>query len=140
MRLTEAEYDALIQRRTAAKLANQALSAAKSAPARPIRGRMNKTEARFEADYLTPLQFCGEIVNYGFERITLSLAHEGRGVRYTPDFDATKRCGRKVFHEIKGGRIWDGAREKFFIAREQYPEFEFHAWQWKAGEWKEIWN
>lgn len=141
MRLTEVEYQALLQRQTAAKPAIEVLPVAKpKTPARSTRGRQNKTEARFQADYLDPRQMCGEIISYGFERITLVLAHEGRGVRYTPDFDVTLKDGRKEFHEIKGGRIWDGSREKFFIAREQYPEFEFHAWQWEAGQWKEIWK
>lgn len=93
---------------------------------------MNKTETRFETDYMKPMRHAGEIGEYRFEAITLKL---GNGLRYTPDFSATNAAGKLVFWEIKGARIEEDAIVKFKMAPTIFPEYEFYLCQWKGGEW-----
>lgn len=94
--------------------------------------RPNKTETRFELDYLKPMRHTGEIGHYRFEAHTLKLAN---GLRYTPDWSAVNAAGKLVFWEVKGARIEEDAIVKFKTAPSSFPEHEFYLCQWKDGEW-----
>jgi hypothetical protein len=92
----------------------------------------NKTEIRFENDYLKPMRHAGEIGEYKFEAITLKLAP---GLRYTPDYSTVTAAGVTVFYEIKGAILKDDAIVKFKMAPSIFPHYEFYLCQWKGGEW-----
>lgn len=105
---------------------------------RHVKGRMNGTEHEFYRLFIQPRILTGEAVKCEFETLKLKLA---KNCFYTPDFLVEMKGGQLLVYEIKGGRIWDGAREKFLWSSEKYGhEYEFHAWQKKAGQWKEIWK
>jgi len=95
----------------------------------------NKTETRFENDYIRDWQISGQLENYGFETITLKIAN---GCRYTPDWvvkfsDPTRPI---TFYEIKArNMIWDDAKVKLKVAADKYPYFHFYlcAWDAKSG-------
>ena len=95
--------------------------------------KKNKTEARFERDFLVPALLSGKLQNYKFERIKLIL---GDGTTYTPDFSGTWANGVQQFWEIKGGYIHEDARVKFNCAADQFQEYAFELYQWKGGEWR----
>lgn len=97
--------------------------------------KKNKTEVRFERDFLVPAKVGGQLLDYKFERIKLIL---GDGTTYTPDFFGRWKNGVLQFWEIKGGYIYEDARVKFNVAAEQFPEFAFQLMQWKAGEWRKL--
>lgn len=61
---------------------------------------MNKTEAAYR-DQLELRKRCGEIQDYGFERITLKLAKD---TRYTPDFDVLLNDGSILLVDTKGAK------------------------------------
>lgn len=121
-----------------AHLAKKSAKSVEAKDIKPARAKkQNKTELRFESEILQPLLQSGEMLWYDFEKITLKLAD---GVRYTPDYMAVLWCGTIVLYEIKGGKIWDDARVKFLVAREEFPMFEFHCQQYKKRRWTEIWR
>lgn len=93
--------------------------------------RMNKTEARYQAEVLEARKVVGEVLEYGFERIKLRLADN---TFYTPDFFVV--CSMHLeFHEVKGH--WeDDARVKIKVAAQQFPWFRFIAVQRQKGEWR----
>lgn len=97
--------------------------------------KKNKTEQRFERDFLVPAKLAGDLEDYKFERIKLIL---GDGTTYTPDFFGKWANGVLQFWEIKGGYIHEDARVKFNAAAEQYQEFAFSLHQWKGGEWRTL--
>ena len=99
------------------------------------RDRMNKTEAAF-ARRLEAMQAHGDIVSFTFEAITLRLADD---CRYTPDFFVIVSSDplRLRFYEVKGGHIWDDAKVKFKVARENITWAEWEMWQNKGGEWSQ---
>ena len=76
-----------------------------------------------------------EIYTWWYERIKLRL---GDGCWYTPDFVTIGMDLQLTFHEVKGGHIWDDAKVKFKVAREQYPEFDFELHQKKQGSWTRL--
>jgi hypothetical protein len=79
-------------------------------------GVMNKLEAEY-AEYLEARKKAGEILDYGFERITLKLA---KRTSYTPDFDVLLPDGLLEFHETKG--FWEeDARIKIKVAAQTFP-------------------
>ena len=85
-------------------------------------GTMNKMESRYAAR-LKLRQMAGEIVSFGFERITLVLAHGHKGVkglRYNPDFDVLLPDGTFEFHECKGFRD-EKNMAKLKMAAELFP-------------------
>jgi len=139
MRLTDDEYNALISRRTKAGLAESPVNGAHEAtgqsrreqPIRQSRKQPNKTERRFELDYLLPWQHAGEIVGYQFEAITLRLAN---GVRYTPDYLTYGPKGTRIY-EVKGEYIYEDAKIKLKVAPSQFHFWEFYLAQWIKGEW-----
>lgn len=93
----------------------------------------NKTELRFEQDYLKLWKLTGIIERYSFEAVTLKLA---AGLRYTPDWRAVDPCSRIQFYEIKGGGpMKDDAVSKLKSAATMYPEYEFWLYRWIKGEW-----
>lgn len=93
----------------------------------------NKTELRFEQDYLKTWKMTGIIERYAFESVTLKLA---AGLRYTPDWRAVDPTSRIQFYEIKGGGpMKDDAVSKLKSAATMYPEYEFWLYRWIKGEW-----
>jgi hypothetical protein len=101
----------------------------------------NKTERRFENDYLKRWQAEGQIVRYGFARVTLVLfeafAEKGaRRTRYTPDWYCVRPEGRRhLFVEVKGAYAFEGALDKLKAAARLYPEHDFMLARWKGGAW-----
>lgn len=94
----------------------------------------NKTELRFENDYLRPWKIAGEIVSYRAQSLTLLLAN---GVRYTPDWHAIAKDGLLSLFEIKGGGpLRDDAVVKMKCCAAGYPEFPLWLYRWIAGEWQ----
>jgi hypothetical protein len=103
---------------------------------------MNKTEAEFGM-MLEARRRRGEIDGYLFEGFKIRLAD---GCWYTPDFMAWKWCAphridKSIwvrFYEVKGRHIWDDAKVKFRVAKEQvkWATFEMHQ-KTKEG-WKQI--
>lgn len=90
-------------------------------------GVMNKTEARYETEYLLPLKAATKIEDYFFEEVTFKLAHD---CRYTPDFMVVQtnpwENERVEFHEVKatwGGKPhWtDDAKVKMQAFAKRYP-------------------
>lgn len=84
--------------------------------------QMNKTEARYAVEVLTPAQHDGTIDAWGYEVLTLRLAPR---VSYTPDF-VVWQAGRVDLVEVKGAKVtngrvhgyWQGdAAVKFRLAR-----------------------
>lgn len=131
MRLSEAEFEALSRRRSPAP--------AVAAPAPPggIRqskgGRKrNKTETRFELEYLAPLLALGELRVARFEAVTLRLAN---GVSYTPDFWSIDRDDRTRFFEVKGPYIREDGKLKLKLAAESFNNYEFYLARRIDGEW-----
>ena len=130
MRLSEEEYDALVARRgpVALPLLKEARIVKQSR-----RGQKNKTETRFENDYLRPWLTIGQIKEYAFEDTTLRLAN---GFRYTPDFRTVASDGKTtVFYEIKGAFIRDKGTATVKVAAAQFPFYKFILCQWTKGEW-----
>jgi len=73
-----------------------------------VRGRMNSTERAY-AEYLGKLKLCGEIIEYGFENLTLVLSRppdgeKGRSVTWTPDFQVLRSDHTIELIDVKGGR------------------------------------
>ena len=95
---------------------------------------MNKTEFDWFLE-LDALRKAGEVQWYGFEAVTLKLAH---ATRYTPDFAVLWADGSMSMDEVKG--FWrDDARVKIKVAARLFPMFRFRAIQrGKRGEprWK----
>lgn len=128
MRLTEAEYQSIRDRRRPAPPARPASNSA----IRQSQAGMNKTERRFEMAWLQPMLHAGELITYGYELVTLKL---GNGVRYTPDFWAITSDNRTAFYEVKGPHSRDDAKVKLKVAATRYLNYEFHLCVYERGEW-----
>lgn len=102
------------------------------AGAKPRREKqMNQTETRF-------LHWIkGQCVGrFEFEAVKLRI---GENCYYAPDFMLTNLIDEKTtFYEVKGAHIWDDSKVKFKAAKERYPHWSFEMWQWKNGEWKQL--
>jgi hypothetical protein len=98
----------------------------------PRRGRMNKLEARFEAEEIIPRVRIGEILWYGFEAIKIRLAD---GAWYTPDFVIQDSYGLISLIEVKG--FWrEAARVRVKVAADKVPWFiRAVTRDRKTGEW-----
>lgn len=147
MAITEEEYQRLVtQQRAKMQHRNTQLSA-DLAPKRDWRvpekpqkkiirqgaKPMNKTEARFQRDWLDVWKHEGAILEYFFEDVTLRLAN---GVRYTPDFAAYNASGGSDYYEIKGGGpIQDDSIVKIKCAAAKFTRHQFYLCQWKQGQW-----
>ncbi len=94
------------------------------------RNAPNKLEEAFKS-ILDGKQENGEIRMYGFERITLKLAHD---CRYTPDFDSVGHNGTE-FWEVKGPQQWEDSWIKLKVAAAMFPFYRFHLCKREAGEW-----
>lgn len=84
----------------------------------------------------------GEIDDYIFQGIKLRLAD---GCWYTPDYTAFRSVSsdfdngcRLTFYEIKGRKMWDDAKVKFKVAREQITWADFELWQRVDGRWTRL--
>ena len=89
---------------------------------RHVPGVMNVTETAY-ADLLEARKLAGEVIAWGFERVTLKLA---AGCRYTPDFDVWLADGTMEFVDAKGGGpMNETSRVKIKVAAESYPQFTF---------------
>lgn len=85
-------------------------------------GQPNKTEAAYMS-HLNERKAAGEIVEWWFERFTLTLSHSRpnvMGQRYTPDFAVMLPDGEIEFHEVKGFR-YEKNMNKLKIAGELFP-------------------
>jgi hypothetical protein len=93
----------------------------------------NKTELRFEADYLKPMLAAGEICRSRFESIRLKLAN---GHWYKCEWSAVNAAGHLCFFEVKGGRPrqFEAGIAQVKVAAAAYPEFQFWLCHW-AGTW-----
>ena len=102
-----------------------------------VPGVMNKPETFYATVILYPLLREQDIVSYGFEQITFTLAHNTpggkNGMTFKPDF-FVEYHDRMEFHEIKEvsvskktGKKWSSAREdaiaKLKMASELFPMF-----------------
>lgn len=107
----------------------------KEKPLRKAR-TMNKTEGRF-ADILEARKKRGEIHDWKYELITIKLAD---GCKYTPDFAVFESVdgGPTLFVETKGSHVWDDAKVKFKVAREQNKWAAFEMWEYAKGGWRQI--
>ena len=94
-------------------------------------GRMNDTERRY-ADHLELLRRSGEILDYRFEAVGIRLAPR---TFFYPDFLVVLMPGRLRFDEIKG-HIRDDALDRFKIAAELYPWFDWRMLKWQSGQWE----
>lgn len=105
----------------------------------------NKTELRFYQDHIA----WRSPVKAVWEGIRLKLAN---GVIYVPDWVMFSVITESVGYEpvqitcfeVKGAFIRNPgrARTKYLVAKEQWPCFQFEAWQYlgKKEGWKEIWK
>jgi hypothetical protein len=136
MRLTEAEYENLLQARWAGK------SGATASPMTPATGRRslirqsskgpNKTELRFLDECLKPLVQAGYLDEIGeHESITLRLAN---GLRYRPDWPAWAGA-QLIFYEVKGARVWEDSLKSLKVAASKYRRFRFILCKYAKGEW-----
>ena len=101
-------------------------------------GVMNKQEAEYAAR-LDLLKAAGQILDWRFEALTLTLTRINRGVRLTPDFLVIYPDHFEL-HEVKGH--WEeDARRVMKVAAEMFPWFDFRAFRRRAkkdgGGWEE---
>jgi hypothetical protein len=118
----------------------ETLAQAGGAGESPKTSTPNKTETRFENDYLKRWQAEGLVARYGFALATLVLFEAfrekgARRTRYTPDWYCVRPTGRLLFVEVKGAYAFEGALDKLKAAARLYPEHEFLLARWKGGAW-----
>ncbi|MGE0797282.1 MAG: hypothetical protein AB7G13_28720 [Lautropia sp.] len=114
-RWTPEQYAELLKRRNAA--------AQPLAPAAPVLLRP-RYRSQLEAEYAATLELrkrAGEIVDYGYERISLLLPG---AISYRPDFDAVLPDGHIEIHECKGWQR-EVARDRLRSAIATYPAFRW---------------
>lgn len=102
------------------------------------RTEMNQTERQFHL--MLALKYREASVL--FHCLKLRIADD---CWYTPDFAVLpERLVRHpgvpsiYFYEVKGSKIWGGAKERFKAVREKYPHFDFEMWQKTKQGWKHI--
>ena len=81
--------------------------------------------SQWEAEYAGVLEMrfrAGDIVDYGYERITLRLPGD---VRYTPDFDAVLPDGTIEMHEVKAW-LREVARDRLRSAVATFPTVHWY--------------
>jgi hypothetical protein len=102
---------------------------------RQSRREPNKTERRFEIEYLKPWLATGEIDEIGeHESITLRLAN---GLRYSPDYP-TWKAGKLTFYEVKGAYVYEDAIKSLKIAANKYRHCRFFIYKYVKGVW--VWQ
>jgi hypothetical protein len=98
----------------------------------------NKTELRFEQDYLRGWLHARDIFTYEYEAVTLKIAN---GCRYTPDWYVVEWLGgdgtsKAQFYEVKArDMIWDDAIVKIKVAAQKFPQFEFYLCAYSKTGW-----
>lgn len=96
------------------------------------KGEMNKWEARYGAEILSPRVTAGELIGYSYEAIKLRLADK---TWYTPDYCAWDEYERTEVHEVKGH--WESRdRVRWKVAAEMYPNILFVAATIIKGQWE----
>lgn len=144
MRLSESDYAALMASK------NQKRQPPLTLPATKMKGvksvirqssrQPNKTEIRFEQEYLKLWIAQEQIETYDYEVVTLKIAN---GCRYTPDwfveaYEDRFKLGRNKlqFYEIKArDMIWDDAIVKIKVAASKFPQFEFYLCAYSKTGW-----
>lgn len=100
---------------------------------RKVAGKKNKTELRFELEFILPRVASGKIQQYGYEDWTFKLADD---TRYTPDYWALADDDVIDLYECKGSFLLDpNGRTKFKVAASRYP-FRFWFCQYLKDGWK----
>ena len=103
-------------------------------------GVPNKTETRFEQEFLRPMELSAQIHDWKYEPMSFRLSG-GKRRSYRPDYVAWRDDGCMTCFEIKGAyKFSRDSREKFMSARAEYPWIAWEAWQWKNGVWRLIWE
>jgi hypothetical protein len=134
MRISEEQYIAILDRRNPPAVKAPRIGV--KGIIRQSRREPNKTEKRFEIDFLAGWQAIGHIHRYAYEPVTLAIAN---GCRYTPDWRVVRGAKdrpRVEFYEIKARKmIWDDAVVKLKVAASLYPEYDFYlcAYDAKTG-------
>lgn len=105
-----------------------------AAQEKPVRGRMNKTEAAY-ARHLEYLRLLGFVVAWWFEPFSLKLAPR---THYRPDFLVQYKPRRIELVEIKGEFVREDSAVKFKVSRDKFPCFDWQCLQWKKGEWRSL--
>ena len=96
----------------------------------PIRGKMNKTEAKYACEVLDMQKAAGEILDYKFEAVRFKLAPN---TTYTPDFFVVYLDHFEII-EVKG--YWEeDARVKIKVFNELYPWFVVKAVKYVKKQW-----
>lgn len=143
MRLTEDQYATMQQR---APVAPKCKLPAKGQRRRHVPGEMNKTEARFLAEYIQPRIHLGEFVDYWFEEWKFKLAKD---TYYSPDFVIQRADGHLFLVDVKGTtriKRKDGSKAERAYAEDdalvkikvmplRFPFPIFIAYRSKSGEW-----
>jgi len=93
----------------------------------------NKWERDFAHSYLDPLVHSGILRGYCYECIKLRLAD---GAFYCPDFFAPFADEVLAIYEVKGW-LREAARLRFLVARDLFPQFQWHMMERKAGQWQD---
>lgn len=95
-------------------------------------GEMNKLEARYAREVLSPRVSAGELSGFAFEAMKFRLADK---CWYTPDFIAFDEHERMEAHDVKG--FWeDDARVKWKATADRFPNVLFVAASFERGAWK----
>jgi hypothetical protein len=99
----------------------------------------NRTEKRYEDEYLAPRKASGEVIEFDFEPESLKLTKD---MRYIPDFRVLEADGTISFVDVKAGdkngnyRAENSAINKIKIAVEKHPYRFWFAWPTKSEGWK----
>lgn len=136
IRMTEADYTALLARRQAQAAPPRAerVAVGVQVPAEPAEAPSgpkfkSKAEARY-AQLLERQRRAGQIESWRYEAITLRI---GLGARYSPDFLVVTNDGRMRLVEVKG-HMKEAARVRLRVAVEMYPQFSWLlVWSKKGG-------
>lgn len=104
-----------------------------------LKPKMTQTEREFSV-WLEARKRTGEIDGWTFGLVKLKLADK---CWYTPDFitwvrDIVHGGVRLTFIEIKGKHIWDDAKVKYRVAKEQVTWADWEQWQKIEGRWTQI--
>ena len=98
-------------------------------------GKMNKTEALYEATILEARRQAGEITRWNYEGLTFRLGLD-RKTTYTPDFVIFLAAGEIELVDVKGGGGWEPhTRIKIKTAARIWPEFHWVGELYRRGVW-----
>jgi hypothetical protein len=95
----------------------------------------NKTETRFEEEFLKPRLHTREILWYDYECWSFRI---GDDCRYYPDYPTLLADGELVIYEVKGAKaiFQDDAKVKMRACAERYPMRFILALPVKGGGWE----